>query len=362
VPEIRIPERLIEEPASREEALVEIIRGRLEALGPVTAAELSESLGATQSDVDKALVFLEGEGFVFRGNFTPGQEGLEWCERRLLARIHKYMMSRLRKEIEPVTSADFMRFLFSRHGVDSDDRREGIEALKGVLDMLEGFEAPAASWEGDILSSRMGDYDHAWLDTLCLSGSAVWGRISAPNGGGNKKSGPIKTTPVTIVKRVNLGIWREFAPDSAAVSENLSRQAKEVLDLLEARGASFFEEIASGTRGLRSETERAIAELVANGIITSDSYTGLRALLVSSKYRTVEGRRRRSMGFSMEGAGRWSLVREQGRGESGRGYADAGHGAPQEIRHNFSAARGEGELCSTVEGACARAANYGAEG
>jgi ATP-dependent Lhr-like helicase len=204
-----------------------------------------------------------------------------------------------------------MRFLFFRHGVGSDDKPEGVEALKGVLDMLEGFEAPAASWEGDILSSRMGDYDHAWLDTLCLSGSAVWGRISAPNGGGNKRSGPIKTTPVTIVKRVNLGTWREFAPGSAAVSENLSRQAKEVLDLLEARGASFFEEIASGTRGLRSETERAIAELVANGIITSDSYTGLRALLVGSKYRTVEGRRRRSIGFSMEGAGRWSLVRER---------------------------------------------------
>ena len=114
------------------------------------------------------------------------------------------------------------------------------------------------------------------------------------------------------MKRANLDTWREFAPDSAAVSEKLSRQAKEVLDLLEVRGASFFEGIASGTRGLRSETERAIAELVANGIITSDSYTGLRALLVGSKYRTVEGRRRRSIGFSMEGAGRWSLVRERG--------------------------------------------------
>jgi ATP-dependent helicase Lhr and Lhr-like helicase len=314
VPEIRISERLAESTASREESLVEIIRGRLEALGPVTAAEISEALGIAQSDADRALMSLEGEGFVFRGSFTPGREGVEWCERRLLARIHKYTMSKLRREIEPVTAADFMRFLFTRSGVDSEDKPEGAEALKGVLDMLEGFEAPAAAWEGDILSSRMKDYDHVWLDTLCLSGSAVWGRMSAPNGGNNKGSGPIRATPITIVRRANLGTWRKFSPNSADVSGNLSRQSKEVLDLLKIRGASFFEEIAAGTKGLKSE--KAIAELVANGIVTSDSYTGLRALLTGSKYRTAEGRRRRSIRFSMEGAGRWSLVRER-EGERG---------------------------------------------
>jgi ATP-dependent Lhr-like helicase len=317
-PEIDIPERLIEGQASREEALLEVIRGRLEALGPVKAAEVSESLGVSLQDVDQSLLTMEGEGFVFRGSFTPGTEGLEWCERRLLARIHKYTMSKLRKEIEPVTAADFMRFLFSRHGVDSDDKPEGTESLKGALDMLEGFEAPAAAWEGDILSSRMKEYDHAWLDALCLSGSAVWARIKTSNGAG-RKPGPIRTTPVTIVKRVNLDTWRKFASDPEAATENLSRQAREVLDLLEARGASFFEEIASGTKGLKSETENAIAELVSSGIVTSDSYTGLRALLVSSKYRTAEGRRRKSTSFSMEGAGRWSLIRGRGgEGDGGR--------------------------------------------
>ncbi|MFI5323342.1 MAG: ATP-dependent DNA helicase, partial [Thermodesulfobacteriota bacterium] len=311
VPEIRIPERLTEGPVSREKALVEIIRGRLEALGPVTAVDIAETMGVPISGVEQALVLLEGEGFVFRGSFTPGREGVEWCERRLLARIHKYTMSKLRREIEPVTTADFMRFLFLRHGIDSEDKPEGLDALRAVLDQLEGFEAPAASWEGDLLSSRLREYDHAWLDTLCLSGAVVWGRISAYNGGGNKRSGPIKTTPVTIVKRVNLSMWRKFAPDSATVSGTLSRQAKEALALLKTRGASFFEEIVSGTKGLRSETESAVAELVANGIITSDSYTGLRALLVNSKYRTAVGRRMRSVGFSMEGAGRWSLVGER---------------------------------------------------
>ncbi|HSC35764.1 MAG TPA: helicase-related protein, partial [Thermodesulfobacteriota bacterium] len=310
-PPITVPERLLEGPASREEALLEIIRGRLGALGPAKAAEISESLGVAQQDVDQALLAMEGEGFVFRGNFTPGTEGLEWCERRLLARIHKYTMSKLRKEIEPVTAADFMRFLFSRHGVDSDDKPEGAESLKGVLDMLEGFEAPAAAWEGDILSSRMSEYDHAWLDTLCLSGSAVWARIKTSNGA-NKKPGPIRTTPVTILKRANLETWKKFAHDPEASAENLSRRARDVLDLLETRGASFFEEIASGTKGLKSETENAIAELVSSGIVTSDSYTGLRALLVSSKYRTAEGRRRKRASFSMEGAGRWSLIRGRG--------------------------------------------------
>ena len=320
-PAIAVPERLTAGPASREEALVEIIRGRLEALGPVKADELAESLGITTQDAEQALLTMEGEGFVFRGNFTPGAEGLEWCERRLLARIHKYTMSKLRKEIEPVSAADFMRFLFSRHGVDSDDKPEGVEALKGVLGMLEGFEAPAAAWEGDILSSRMREYDHAWLDTLCLSGSAVWARIKTSNSAG-KKPGPIRTTPVTIVKRANLETWKKFAPDPEAAAENLSRQAREVLSMLEARGASFFEEIAAGTRGLRSETENAIAELVSSGIIASDSYTGLRALLVSSKYRTAEGRRRKRASFSMEGAGRWSLIRArggEGAGERSRG-------------------------------------------
>jgi len=321
-PEIDIPERLIEGQASREKALLEVIRGRLEALGPVKAAEVSESLGVSQQDVDQSLLTMEGEGFVFRGSFTPGMEGLEWCERRLLARIHKYTMSKLRKEIEPVTAADFMRFLFSRHGVDSDDKPEGAEALKGVLDMLEGFEAPAAAWEGDMLSSRMNEYDHAWLDMLCLSGSAVWARIKTSNGTG-KKPGPIRTTPVTIVKRANLETWRKFAHIPEGAAENLSRQAREVLDLLEARGASFFEEIASGTKGLKSETENAIAELVSSGIVTSDSYTGLRALLVSSKYRTAEGRRRKRASFSMEGAGRWSLIRGRGgEGACGRSGED----------------------------------------
>ncbi|MGB3364214.1 MAG: ATP-dependent DNA helicase, partial [Thermodesulfobacteriota bacterium] len=308
-PEIEIPEKLKERSISREEALVEIIRSRLEALGPVTVPLISESLGISLSEIDQALLKLEGEGFVFRGSFTPGLGELEWCERRLLARINKYTLTKLRREIEPVPASDFMRFLFSWQGVSSDEQPEGVEALRRVLDQLEGFEAQAAAWEGDIFSSRLKNYDHTWMDTLCLSGSAVWGRFRIGNTNGGKKSSPIKTTPITIVKRTNLDIWKNIGRVSENNLDDLSNSAKKVFDFISSKGASFFEEIISGSKCLRTETEMSLAELVAKGLITSDSYTGLRALLVRSKYKTERGRRRKRLNFNMEGAGRWSLIR-----------------------------------------------------
>lgn len=203
-----------------------------------------------------------------------------------------------------------MRFLFSWHGMGSDDQPEGVEALKRVLDQLEGFEAPAAAWEGDLFSSRLKNYDHMWLDTLCLSGLEVWGRFRIANTNRGRKPAPIKTTPITIVKRVDLEKWKRFDKTADHDLEDLSHMAKRVMDFVDSNGASFFEEIASGTKGLRVETETALAELVVKGIITSDSYTGLRALLVRSKYKTVNGRQRKRVSFNMEGAGRWSLIRE----------------------------------------------------
>jgi len=307
-PEIEIPARLNEKPITREEAVVEIVRSRLEALGPVTADQLSETLGISVFDVELALIKLEGEGFVFRGSFTPGLNEVEWCERRLLARINKYTLTKLRREIEPVSASDFMRFLFSWQGVGLNEQPEGVEALRKVLDQLEGFEAPAASWEGDIFSSRLKNYDHTWMDTLCLSGSAVWGRFRTGNTNGRKKSSPIKTTPITIVKRSNLDIWKNIGRTSENNLENLSHSGKKVFDFIFSKGASFFEEIISGSKCLRTETETALAELVAKGVVTSDSYTGLRALLVRSKYKTEKGRRKKRISFDMEGAGRWSLI------------------------------------------------------
>jgi ATP-dependent Lhr-like helicase len=283
------------------------MRSRLEAHGPVTADQISETLKIQVSDIELALIKLEGEGFVFRGSFTPGFGEVEWCERRLLARINKYTLTKLRREIEPVSVSDFMRFLFSWQGVGLDEQPEGVEALRKVLDQLEGFEAPAASWEGDIFSSRLKNYDHTWMDTLCLSGSSTWGRFRTGNTNGRKKYSPIKTTPITIVKRNNLDMWKNIGRTSENNLENLSNNGKKVFDFISSRGASFFEEIISGSKCLRTETETALAELVAKGVVTSDSYTGLRALLVRSKYKTEKGRKKR-ISFNMEGAGRWSLM------------------------------------------------------
>ncbi|HZX12833.1 MAG TPA: ATP-dependent DNA helicase, partial [Thermodesulfobacteriota bacterium] len=310
-PEIQIPERLIEQLPSRENTLVEIIRGRLEALGPVCAISLAETMGIPISNIEQALIALENEGFVFRGHFTPGVDELEWCERRLLARIHRYTLNKIRKEIEPVSPADFMRFLFSWHNIHSDEKPEGTEALREILNKLEGVEAPAASWEGGLLPSRMKNYDHLWLDMLCLSGNTVWGRLKRqsyePNG--KKSPSPIKTTPITLVNRTNLETWKRLSSYSNNNLGNLSCEASRVLALLIDQGASFFDEIVKKTGLLKVQVEVAIAELVALGMLTSDSYSGLRALLVHSKYRTNKGRqRRRNISFNMEGAGRWSLL------------------------------------------------------
>ena len=310
-PEIQIPERLTEQLRSKENALVEIMRGRLEAVGPVRAISLAETMGIPISRIEQALIALENEGFVFRGHFTPGVDDLEWCERRLLARIHRYTLNKIRKEIEPVSAADFMRFLFSWHNIHSDEKPEGPEALREILNKLEGVEAPAASWEGELLPSRMKDYDHLWLDMLCLSGNTVWGRFRQqsyePNG--KKSPSPIKTTPITLVNRANLETWKRLSSYSNNNLGNLSHEASKVLALLTDQGASFFDEIVKKTGLLKVQVEGAIAELVALGMLTSDSYSGLRALLVHSKYRTNEGRlRRRNISFNMEGAGRWSLL------------------------------------------------------
>lgn len=310
-PMLRIPEKLLEGVASKERALVEVLRGRLEAIGPVRSVDLSASMGIPVSEIESALIALENEGFVFRGHFTPGIDDLEWCERRLLARIHKYTLKSLRREIEPVSPVDFMRFLLSWHALGSDEKPEGPEALKTVLNQLEGFEAPAASWEGELLPSRVKDYDHIWLDMLCLSGHTLWGRFRTQGSekNGDRGPSPIKSSPITFVPRLNLDNWKKLNFSSVKNIGHLSNETVKVLELLRNRGASFFEDIVSKTGLLRSQVEEALAELVAVGLLTSDSFSGLRSLLVESKYRTGKGgRRRHSIGFGMEEAGRWSLI------------------------------------------------------
>ena len=313
-PLITAPASFTETTWSFDDALVELLRGRLEGLGPVTAKGLAASAGLAVSDVDRALLKLEAEGFVLRGRFTPGTEETEWCARRLLARIHSYTLNRLRQEIEPVSSADFIRFLLSWQKVAPDHQMEGPQSLLALIEQLEGFEAPAAAWEGEIFPSRLVEYDPAWLDALCLSGEVVWARLTpgAPSKNGLEKSrsGPVRSTPIALLRRRDFSVWNSVFPRPVVEEMTFSTVTQEVYDYLKARGASFFSDIVEGTKLLRSQVEESLADLVANGLVVSDSFTGLRALLTPSHRKTQAAarRKRREAVYEMSSAGRWSIV------------------------------------------------------
>jgi len=308
-PAIATPAAYAERDWAPDLALVEILRGRLEGLGPVPGEALAAPLGLTTEHIAAPLAALEAEGFALRGRFTPGAESEEWCERRLLARVHRYTVNRLRAEIQPVPARDFLRFLFEWQRVAPDARMEGPDALTAILGQLEGFEAPAGAWESEILPARLADYDPAWLDDLCLSGRFAWARLRPRGGGRAEENGrgvtPVRTTPITLLARRNAALWTLLSPAADAVES--SATARRVADVIRQEGASFFDELADGSGLLRPQVEEALAELVALGIVTSDSFAGLRALLAPSS--SASRRRRRTLSFAMENAGRWALAR-----------------------------------------------------
>ena len=294
-----------------ETAVRELLRGRLEIVGPTTAAALAGALGVSETAAEGALVALEAEGIVLRGRFTPGQDGREWCERRLLARIHRYTLNRLRSEIEPVPSADFLRFLIDWQRLGPDDRVAGLEGVASIVEQLEGFEVPAGAWESQILAARATEYDPAQLDMLCLTGRVTWGRLSAPATSGPVRAGsrPIRTTPIALFLRDHADLMLGLAP--ARDAEHLSGGARAVLDVLTSRGASFLPELARGSGLLVTQVEAALAELAASGLVTSDGFGGLRALLTPSAKRAPIGngyRRRAGAGPGFDAGGRWSIL------------------------------------------------------
>ncbi len=303
---IRIPADYAARHWTADEALVELVRGRLQAMGPVTHHDLSALFSLTPAAIDAALLKLESEGFVLRGQFT-GSPSLEWCERRLLARIHRYTIKTLRAEIEPVSAADFMRFLLDTHGITREPKVQGPQSLGALIEQLEGFEVPAAAWETDILPARMEEYDPHWLDSLCLSGRALWVRLTQPKAA---TAGPVRTTPMGLLTRRNWPLWQAAVTGTPDVAR-LSAQALSLKEFLERNGASFFDELASGAGLLQSQAEAGLAELVAAGLVNADSFSGLRALLLpQERKRKLAARGRRIALFGLEDAGRWSLIRK----------------------------------------------------
>jgi ATP-dependent Lhr-like helicase len=313
---------------SQEEALIEILRGRLEGEGPITEDALSTLLGVESSDLKSALAALETEGFAMRGRFTPGAAVEEWCERRLLARIHHYTVKRLRSEIEPVSARDFLRFLPLWQRVSPATRMEGPDAVDEIVGQLEGFEAAAAAWEAEILPVRIAGYEPAWLDDRCLAGRLAWARLRPRNGranGAEGRPGPVRTTPITLLARRHTAQWGSLSASEPAIEPSF--RAGAVLGTIRDNGASFFEELMHGSGLLRTQVEEALAELVALGLVVSDSFAGLRALLVpSAERKPIFGgpRRRRTATFGIENAGRWALAP---RARPPRGIAQSGAGA-----------------------------------
>ena len=309
VPILPLPDR---QPSwERSEAIRELVRGRIEVCGPITSSALASLFQLPASEIDGALLALEAEGFVLRGTFHSTEAEMEWCDRRLLARIHRLTIHGLRAEIQPVSLADFQRFLVAWQRAGAEQRAEGPEGVRAVLDLLDGYELPAAAWEPEVLALRVKGYSPAWLDQLCFTGRIGWGRLTPPQKSTGRPATPVRSSPISLFQRENLRHWltlsespwrEDFSPDASQVCEALSRG-----------GALFFGEIVRQTSLLPSRVEHALAELTAQGLVTADSFEGLRALLLPEQKRrsflVSEGRRPRRGVTSIEFAGRWSVLR-----------------------------------------------------
>jgi ATP-dependent Lhr-like helicase len=268
------------------------------------------------AEASGALLALESEGIVLRGSFVARNdlvapnstcaelaESNEWCDRALLARIHRYTITRLRAEIEPVTPADFIRFLFRWQHVEPSCRLTGAEGLREIIAMLDGFELPAAAWERSVLPARMSPYEPHVLDLLCLTGEAGWARLSAPSGEPTLLPRLVPATSIALFLREHAGVWQTLTPTELAARETLvSEDARAVLQAIRMRGASFLQELAAAT-GLDPDALRsAIGALVASGLVVSDGFSGLRALIRAA--RGIASPRDRRANF----AGRWTAI------------------------------------------------------
>jgi ATP-dependent helicase Lhr and Lhr-like helicase len=302
---------------SREDALLTCVTGWIAHSGPVTANQLSNVLAMPVSEIEKSLLRLESRGVVLRGKFTGAASGdigsgsTEWCERRLLARIHRLTLGRLRKEIQSVTPAQFMDWLLSWQHVALRTQLLGERGTLEAIRQMQGFEAPANAWERQILQRRIADFDPKVLDHLCLTGAIGWGRLSPHPAtlealtGGKRRVVPTSVAPITFFVREDSDwmIPRREAGEMQPMG--LSADAAAVLQFLRQRGASFFADIVRGTGKLKAEVETALWELVAAGLLTADGFDNLRAL-IDPKRRSGQGSGR--IARPRHSAGRWSLL------------------------------------------------------
>jgi ATP-dependent Lhr-like helicase len=266
---------------TREAALAELMRGRMAMLGPITLRGLGSTLGLSDQHTADVLIALETEGVVLRGWFSPGASDEEWCDRRLLARIHRATLQRLRAEIQPVTIADFMRCLFEWQHATPASRLTGIDGVRHAIAQLDGFELAADAWDKHVLPQRIAGYDSAMLDLLCYSGEAGWSRLSeAPSVPESAllPPRPIRSTPIALFLREHLRAWRTLAVEDRPRVPFVSDFGQRVLAALTEGGAQFTHELADRLSASLVDVRTALAELVWAGLIASDGFSGLRAI------------------------------------------------------------------------------------
>jgi ATP-dependent Lhr-like helicase len=304
------PEPSIDAPAgrrsrawTRNDAIVELLRSRVAIAGPTTVGALARDLGVEDAHVEAALLDLEGQGVVLRGRFT-GDADLEFCDRALLARIHRYTLNRLRAEIEPVSVADFTRFLFAWQHVDPAHRLTGADGVKAIVERLEGFELQAKAWERAVLTARLDRYDPSALDLLSLTGQVGWARLSPAS------------SPQPVGRGLRVALFpREYADAWCAIRglvadadrpdggpDGHATAGERVLDCLRSHGAAFSADLARAAGLPAQETAAALAALAARGLVTSDGYAGVRETIraLSSKPWAADRR--------FASVGRWSAL------------------------------------------------------
>ena len=299
-----------------ETAAAEMVRGHLDVRGPSTAEDLARATALRTPDVSLALIRLENEGFALRGRFTDPGGPEEFCARRVLTRIHAYTRQRKRREVEPVTARDFMRFLLRWQHVTPDTRREGTRGVLAVVEQLQGFELAAGAWEKAIFPARVTGYRREWLDEACLDGGIAWGRLSVrgepdepPRRGGLT---PSRATPVTLTIRDDLPWLLRAARGEQRPAEPGPGSTTDVIEALRNRGALFPPDLATLTGRLPSEIEEALWDGVARGLVTADGFRAVRSLFARRAAQKAPGRHRLRRGgqLSSRTAGRWSLLPE----------------------------------------------------
>lgn len=332
MPPVSVPLGFEEKAASEEEALRKIVQGWLEATGPAKAGALAVRLGIPTAKIEVALLALESVGMVLRGQFTGGQQTsdeIEWCDRVLLARIHRLTLGRMRKEIEPVSAVDFMKFLLAWQHAVPERRLRGRDGVLQVIQQLQGMELPAPAWEQHVLPARVENYEPADLEYLCLGGVVSWGRLRRdseitdnsrteikPRRRTKRLLAPARNAPIAFLLREELDCYLDQAKGQWDDVPTLSPMAREVARYLEQHGASFLSDIAKGSGLLKVKVEEALWQLVAHGLATGDGIAGLRVLLTPEHKRAGKRRSLRVItgGRSAERmmpVGRWSLWRHQ---------------------------------------------------